>query len=105
MPIYDYACASCGGFAAFVPVARFDQAEPCPGCGAAAPRAGLSVPMLAGMERSRFAAHAVNERSADAPERSARSGRHPASCKCCRPKPTGAAAKSFPGTRPWMISH
>lgn len=97
MPIYDYECAACGGFAAFALIARYDQSQPCPGCAAASPRAGLSAPMLAGMDASRFKAHAVNEKSANAPAR----GGHPSGCGCCRP----GEAKSFPGARPWMIGH
>jgi putative FmdB family regulatory protein len=105
MPLYAYDCLACGDFSAFAPLARYDQPAPCPDCGEASPRAGLSVPMLAGMDASRFKAHAVNEKSAHAPETSTRTGRHPSGCGCCKPAARTTAAKSFPGTRPWMIGH
>ncbi|HEX7864809.1 MAG TPA: FmdB family zinc ribbon protein [Variovorax sp.] len=47
MPLYDYACESCGRFCATRPLKEFDQPAPCPRCGAMAPRA-LGVPALLG---------------------------------------------------------
>lgn len=103
MPVYDYLCPYCGPFTEIVPMARFAEDMACPECTEPAPRALLAAPHFRGMDGSRFAAHEVNERAAHAPQSSARTGRHPAGCGCCR-KSTGAA-KTFPGTRPWMISH
>jgi hypothetical protein len=60
-------------------------------------------------------AHATNERSAAAPSTlSALKSQHEAGCSCCsglsnkkgRKTARGKnGAKSFPGARPWMISH
>ena len=45
MPLYEYLCDRCGGFAETRPLAEFADPQPCPGCGALAPRA-LTVPSL-----------------------------------------------------------
>lgn len=45
MPLYDYTCARCGGFADSHPIAAYADPQPCPGCGALAERA-LTVPSL-----------------------------------------------------------
>jgi hypothetical protein len=57
-------------------------------------------------------AHATNERSQHAPQRlSEVKGNHGAGCACCsgvskRPVRRGKnGAKSFPTSRPWMLSH
>jgi putative FmdB family regulatory protein len=106
MPVYDYQCASCGPFSAFRSMADYAKPAPCDTCGVDAPRAILSAPALANMDPSLRKGHATNERSRHEPRRSG--GSHPAGCGCCGPrKPSAAAgaAKSFPGARPWMISH
>ena len=110
MPLYDYDCETCGGFAAERSMAEYDLPHDCPACGGPAPRV-LAVPAFALMDAGRRAAIGVNERSAAAPRRSAGTGAHPPRCPCC----TGASgqgafrsrsgAKSFPRARPWMISH
>ncbi|GAB0113476.1 FmdB family zinc ribbon protein [Acidisoma sp. C75] len=110
MPLYDYLCADCGAFTAERPMALFDAAMDCPACGRSAPRALLTVPHLATMEGHRRRAHGVNEQSAHAPATTAATGRHPPGCGCCgrskgRVADAPAAAKSFPSSRPWMISH
>ena len=108
MPVYDYECASCGTFDALAPMAEYKRCQPCPGCGAAAERVLIRAPMLTTLSAARRNAFAVNERSAHAPDTSRRSGRHPAGCGCCKPKTKAdgeTANKSFPGRRPWMISH
>jgi putative FmdB family regulatory protein len=102
MPIYDYACAACGPFSDFVPMDMFEADARCPDCGAAAPRALLSVPHLAGGQSQKMKAHALNEKNAHAPVTSRKTGRHPAGCGCCSSKP---AAVKAAGSRPWMISH
>lgn len=106
MPVYDYLCSACGPFSGFMPMAEYEAAVACPECGIAAPRALLSAPHFRTMSATRFTAQAVNEKNAHMPESSARSGRHPPGCGCCKtaagPQP---AAKSFPAARPWMISH
>jgi putative FmdB family regulatory protein len=107
MPEYDYLCEQCGPFSEVRPMAMYAAPQPCPGCGAAAPRALLTMPALGMMDAGRRVAHATNERSAHAPAVSSRTGRHPAGCGCCSGSRTAAsgAVKGFPGTRPWMISH
>src|ERR1700722_11506452 len=110
MPIYDYLCARCGPFTEMTPMENYADDAACPNCGAGAPRALLSVPHFSAARGSnRFKAHAVNEKNAHAPETSARTGHHPPGCGCCgtsrRNKAKPEAAKSFPGARPWMISH
>jgi putative FmdB family regulatory protein len=108
MPIYDYLCEACGPFSDFAPMANFEAGSTCPECSRAAPRALLSVPHFSAMSVARRTACATNEKNAHAPETSKRTGRHPPGCGCCgtsRSKIENKATKSFPGTRPWMISH
>jgi putative FmdB family regulatory protein len=107
MPIYDYLCDACGAFQEERPVADRAAPQPCPGCGLAAPRAMLSVPNFALMDGGTRRAHATNERSAHDPRVSRD---HGPNCGCCKPMKRKAlggppAAKSFPGRRPWMLSH
>lgn len=104
MPVYDYACETCGPFTVLRPMAQFKDPHDCPDCGGSSPRAFLTAPNLAAMDAGRRKAHATNERSAHAPRRS--SG-HGAGCGCCggAKTKTPAAAKGFPSARPWMISH
>ncbi len=109
MPIYDYLCGRCGPFTEMTPMAHYADDATCPDCGADAPRALLTVPHFSSMGSKRFKAQALNEKNAHAPETTARTGRHPPGCGCCgtsaKTKTRPEAAKSFPGTRPWMISH
>ena len=109
MPVYDHDCAQCGPFSALRPMARSAEPHECPACGALAPRAFFTAPALARMDAGRRSAIATNERSANEPRQSKA---HGAGCGCCsvparKPSAGGAAdgVKSFPNTRPWMISH
>jgi putative FmdB family regulatory protein len=110
MPVYDYDCRRCGPFSETKPMAEYAAPQPCPSCADPAPRAIFSVPAIAGMDAAARTAHATNERSAHAPKSSKASGHGP-NCGCCKSKapsrtlvrPDGS--KSFPGSRPWMISH
>ena len=118
MPVYEYLCEDCGDFTALRPMSEYQTPQPCPDCGAAAPRVMLTAPHFSGMSRESFTAHATNERAANAPltpgEFKAKQ-KHPSSCSCCsggmksrsKSKTATAAsgAKSFPSARPWMISH
>ena len=86
-------------------MAEYDKPQPCPGCGALAPRAIFSVPAMATMDGAARTAHATNERSANAPRRS-----HASGCGCCRPGRLSAESVSAPkasavGGRPWMVGH
>jgi putative FmdB family regulatory protein len=129
MPVYDYECESCGPFTFMRPMAQCDRPARCPGCGSKAPRAFLTAPYFA-MPSERRRAYAANEQSANAPRLlSEMGGACDAGCGCCAPtaafqrgkaRAQGRArgtskapaksgaksgAKSFPGARPWMISH
>jgi putative FmdB family regulatory protein len=113
MPVYDYLCRGCGPFTDLRPMSECDAPLQCPGCGVLAPRAFLTAPYFSCMPSERRAAHATNERSAHAPRRLAdMKVRHGAGCSCCggqlssRKVQRGKnGAKTFPGSRPWMISH
>jgi putative FmdB family regulatory protein len=112
MPVYDYLCGRCGPFTEMRPMAESDRPHDCPSCGKAAPRAFLNAPYCAAMSAERRFAHATNERSADAPQRlSDLKNAHGAGCGCCSGKSLRKSrrarngAKSFPASRPWMISH
>ena len=115
MPVYEYLCTDHGVFEALRPMSQYDQPCPCPDCGAGAARVMLSVPNVSGLDRSVRRAHETNERASHAPK-SLRS--HGPGCGCCAGgassvkgrgrggtlhRPDGS--KSFPGKRPWMISH
>jgi putative FmdB family regulatory protein len=117
MPTYEYDCRQCGGFDALRSIARRNDPAVCPGCGTASARVLVSAPHLARLDAATRTALTTNERAAHAP-RSSRDGaagyqrlKHPAGCGCCATgirsatvrAPSGA--KSFPGKRPWMISH
>jgi putative FmdB family regulatory protein len=47
MPLYTYLCKAHGQFSAWAPMANSDDAQPCPTCEHAAPRA-LARPAVAG---------------------------------------------------------
>ncbi len=66
MPVYDYACESCGPFSAQAGMAAFDQPAPCGQCGRPSPRM-VAAPNLGRTERSARIAHERNERSAHEP--------------------------------------
>ncbi|NYZ16665.1 zinc ribbon domain-containing protein [Azospirillum sp. RWY-5-1] len=115
MPAYDYACAACGGdFTAIRPMAESAAPQPCPGCGASAPRVIRTAPAFSGLPAATRNAHTLNERSADRPALLSEGGRkHGPGCGCCggsaknaRPVLRGLdGSKAFPTARPWMISH
>jgi putative FmdB family regulatory protein len=82
MPTYEYRCDACGRFAAMAPLAAFALPQPCPVCGAAAPRELVSAPALGG--------GAVPVRAAGA------APRHAAACGCCAPR-RPLRAEAVPG--------
>ncbi|WP_029617038.1 FmdB family zinc ribbon protein [Pseudorhizobium marinum] len=109
MPNYDYKCADCGPFTHRRSMTMSGEPCECPECGQSSPRAFLSMPFVASMEASTRIARATNEKSAHEPVTSKSLG-HGAGCSCCNGKPTKAiyradGAKTFPSSRPWMISH
>jgi putative FmdB family regulatory protein len=112
MPVYDYLCERCGPFTHMRPMAECEAPADCPRCRRAAQRAFLTAPYFAAMPVERRLAHATNERSAHSPATlSSMKKNHGAGCACCsgkfmRKSSRGKnGAKSFPGSRPWMISH
>jgi putative FmdB family regulatory protein len=107
MPTYEYECSSCGVFSSMRRMSEYRDPQPCPDCGTKAQRI-LSAPAFTGMAAGLRHAYATNERSAHAPQN--HKVKHGAGCGCCggktsTSKVSSSAAKSFPGSRPWMISH
>ncbi|MEP6723371.1 MAG: zinc ribbon domain-containing protein [Variovorax sp.] len=78
MPLYSYACAECGPFAAMRSIADFREPAPCPGCGAAAGRV-LSAPALLGRTQRRA------QGSLTAGSSYQRLSHHGGGCGCCAP--------------------
>jgi putative FmdB family regulatory protein len=115
MPTYDYMCDDCGPFTAMRPMAECEKSHACPECGGDAPRAYITAPYFAALAEERRVAHAINERSAAAPQLASQmkadrgKGAHGAGCGCCSGKSSAKrgrnGAKMFPSKRPWMISH
>jgi putative FmdB family regulatory protein len=112
MPVYEYLCDSCGPFTDMRPMAECELPQDCPDCGTVAPRVILTAPNYFGMTAERKLAHATNERSSHAPKSSKdMKSAHGAGCSCCSGtssrlvKREKNGAKSFPTSRPWMISH
>jgi len=88
MPLYEYACDDCGGFAASRPMAESARPAPCPVCGEPAPRI-LSVTAVG---------HGRGRRRRGVPEPRLVSHQHEPES----PKPKPHAAH---GDRPWMLGH
>jgi putative FmdB family regulatory protein len=112
MPVYEYLCNDCGPFTAIRPMAEYAERHRCPQCAASAPRVLVTAPHLATMPTARRLAHATNERSSHAPRMLSQPGpSHGAGCACCSGKSSRFTrrgkdgSKSFPTSRPWMISH
>lgn len=111
MPVYEYECEQHGVFEALQSMAAFQEPCSCPECGGESPRVLFTAPALGSRNRANIKAHGINERAADSPKRS---GTHGPGCGCCSGgkkkssrktlhRPDGS--KSFPSSRPWMISH
>lgn len=86
MPIYDYACASCGPFSALRPLGEFNDPGICPQCGSVSPKS-LSLPAYHGASTRQSAYDAI----ASLPLRDVRPNanvlatRHGMKCSCCMP--------------------
>jgi putative FmdB family regulatory protein len=112
MPLYEYECALHGAFEAMRQMSESRQEQLCPECGAVSPRVILNSPALATMPGPLRRAHARNDASKHAPV-SSKQLKHGSGCACCKTvavEKGGAAtasstSRSFPGRRPWMISH
>jgi putative FmdB family regulatory protein len=112
MPVYEYLCAACGPFTALRPMAEYEAPHACPECGATVARAILTPLRLASLSVGTRKAHALNERSRHEPKALSAADpaghHHPAGGDAASRRRTSEAppaAKSFPGRRPWMISH
>ncbi|WZB70944.1 zinc ribbon domain-containing protein [Achromobacter xylosoxidans] len=110
MPIYDYACGGCGEFSALRSLAQWRDPADCPQCGASSERIVGGAPAISALSSAVNRARAANERNANEP-RSSRAG-HGMNCGCCsggrksgKTRVAADGAKSFAGSRPWMISH
>jgi putative FmdB family regulatory protein len=112
VPVYEYLCDECGPFTEMRPMAEFAAPCECPLCAAEAPRVLLTAPNFACMPANARKGREINERSANAPlTLDQYKAKHGPGCGCCSGKPsrkvamTKSGAKSFPTSRPWMISH
>jgi putative FmdB family regulatory protein len=112
MPVYEYMCDDCGPFTVIRPMAECDLPSECPACAGSAPRVILTAPHCSTLSTRRRIAHAANERSAHAPKTLSQAERaHAPGCSCCSGRSSRLVArgkggtKSFPTSRPWMLSH
>lgn len=107
MPIYEYECEDCGIFKSMAPMSAYKDPCACTECGKTSPRVLNSVPFLSTLDAGVRNAHNVNERASDAPKK--RSTHGPVGKNNVQPRrksvQTASGSKSFPGARPWMISH
>ncbi len=90
MPIYEYACRTCGPFTVMRPMAEFRALGACPDCGTASPRS-FGAPALVRMDPIAAASREPRASSAG-PAKAA----HPAGCGCCArrsPLPAALASK------------
>jgi|KBSSwiStaDraftv2_1062776.scaffolds.fasta_scaffold1791904_2 putative FmdB family regulatory protein len=67
MPIYEYACVTCGSFEVFWPMAAAGAPADCPGCGAPVRRL-FSSPALRSLSPGLRRALDTQARSADLPD-------------------------------------
>ncbi|MEM1278074.1 MAG: zinc ribbon domain-containing protein [Pseudomonadota bacterium] len=107
MPVYEYRCEEHGPFEAMRPMSECSAPYACPVCGRQAPRVMLSAPNVANMGSEKRFAQATNERSADSPKKLSTHGPDGSRGKTPGQRALHRAdgAKSFPSSRPWMLSH
>lgn len=98
MPLYNYACSTCGPFDAWSPMADADSPCACPSCATPSAR-DVASPHLSLMNGTLRKALSRSERSTSEPKRVKRA--HLANCGC---KMCGSGKKSSPMRR-WMIGH
>lgn len=111
MPIYEYECQSHGAFEALRPMAESHLAQPCPECGKAAGRVVLSAAAFSALSSTVRKAHSINETARHEPKSSKQM--HGSGCSCCSGGQRASSKtlqgrngeRSFPKSRPWMISH
>jgi putative FmdB family regulatory protein len=111
MPVYEYLCTRCGPFTQMRPMAECESPSECPDCAAEAPRVMLTALHCSTLSAQSRISHTMNERSANAPRTlSSIKESHGAGCGCCSSRSRlvrkgNEGSKSFPASRPWMISH
>ncbi len=122
MPVYDYECGLCGPFNDLQTADRAAEPGLCPRCGSDAPRVYATMPRLSALSAEKRTAYATNERASAAPlsvgawkeeqARKHRDHKHGPGCGCGshgekknRTLVMPDGSKTFPGARPWMISH
>ena len=106
MPNYEYSCELCGTYEVCRPIADRDAPCICLYCAREIPRVMLNAPNISTISGQARAAHGINERSADSPKRLSSDGPLPAGVGVGRAnsRTFGDGSKSFPASRPWMIS-
>lgn len=78
MPTYEYECVDCGPFSEVRPIAEFERPQPCPDCGAPAPRL-LTLAAIGGGAQPTPAGTALPRA-------------HMGGCGCCAPRRLSAEA-------------
>lgn len=111
MPVYDFACGTCGDFRAFLTIDERNLPTTCPSCLEIGRRLILA-PNLAMMNPNTRKAHGINERSRHEP-RVSQSHTCASGCGCgskvrpARTKETklGKLNTQKASARPWMLGH
>lgn len=111
MPLYDFMCAECGEFTAFLAIDERNNPTQCPDCLCLGQRLILA-PNLALMSPYTRKAHAVNEKSRHEP-RTSTAHSCGSGCGCgtkIRPTRTretklGVLQSQKASARPWMLGH
>src|ERR1700693_3197725 len=104
MPLYDYVCAKDGEFREFNSMAAFEDPVPCPACGVPSPRT-VSMPNIPILPATTRRAHAINERSANAPRIGRKRTGHRHEHGTIR-TPLGAGLRTAGNPAyPWMVGH
>lgn len=105
MPLYDYACGTCGPFRDWRPMSEARAPVDCPVC-AEPSRRTVTAPFLANMNPHNRIAHQRNEKSADQPQVVRKSDGHDAGAHPHRHCGHGhKPGHSHGHGRPWMIGH
>lgn len=97
MPLYNYACSTCGPFDAWSPMAEASHPCACPNCNRPSAR-DVAAPHLSLMNGTLRKALSRSELSTSEPKRVKRAHLANCGCKLCGGK------KSSPMRR-WMIGH
>ena len=105
MPTYDYTCEDSADFEVVRTINDRDAPCPCPYCGKTTQRTVLNAPNVSTLSGHVRVAHAVNEEAADNPKRLSADGPGRVGAGVGRGGTKASdGSKSFPESRPWMIS-